>query len=84
MVYDQIAPHLPANSFQAVFFLDYEPYLQVVDGYWLPQLEFNERNGHMYFPHNERAARKSFGKKYVEAVQAARSARFEFGETGGI
>jgi hypothetical protein len=64
--------------------LDYEPYLRVADDYWLPQLTFNEHNGHMYFQHDGRAARNSFGKKFVDAVYAARSARFEFGESGGI
>jgi hypothetical protein len=84
MVYDQIAPNLPEDSFHAVFFLDYEPYLRVADSYWFPQLTLNEHNGHLYFPHDERAAQKSFGKKFVEAVYAASSARFEFGESGGI
>jgi hypothetical protein len=83
MVYDQIAPNLPPNTFQAVFFLDYEPYLREVDDYWIPQLTFNEHNGHMYFLHDDRAARNSFGKKFVGAVYAARSARFELGESGG-
>ncbi|SRR6266404_122877 len=84
MVYDQIAPNLPENSFQAVFFLDYEPYLQIADSYWFTQLALNEHNGHMYFRHDERAAENSFGKKFIAAVYAARSARFEFGESGGI
>jgi hypothetical protein len=83
MVYDQIAPNRPPNTFQTVFFLDYEPYLQVADDYWIPHITFNEHNGHMYFQHDDRAARNSFGKKFVDAVYAARSARFEFGESGG-
>ena len=31
------------------------------------------------FPHDERAASKSFGRGLVEAVKAARSTRFEHG-----
>ncbi len=84
MVFDQIAPNQPETSFQSVFFLDYDPWLRVADTYWVSQLQLNEHNGHMYFPHDERAAQKSFGKKFVDAVNAARSARFEFGAKGGI
>lgn len=82
MAYDSIFPNSKPNTLQAVFFLDYAPFLKVVDDYWLPQLEFDENNGHMYFPHDDRAAEKSFGKKYVESIHAARSARFEFGQSG--
>jgi hypothetical protein len=66
------------------FLVHDEPYLQIADSYWSPQLTFNGHNGHMYFQHDERAAQNSFGKKFVDAVYAARSARFEFGESGGI
>lgn len=81
MAYDSIVPQSKKNSLQAVFFQDYDPFLRIADEYWLAQLEFDENNGHMYFPHDDRAAEKSFGNKYVEAIHAARSARFEFGES---
>jgi hypothetical protein len=38
--------------------------------------------GALDFPHDDHQARKSFGPGLVEAVRAARSARFEHG-TGG-
>jgi hypothetical protein len=43
------------------------------------QITVDEQLGHLQFPHDERAARKSFGQGLVEAVAAARSARFEHG-----
>lgn len=82
MLYDSIAPGSSGHELQAVLFQDYEPFLRVADMYWIQQCEFDENNGHMYFPHDDDAAKKSFGKNYVEAVHAARSARFEFGESG--
>jgi hypothetical protein len=35
--------------------------------------------GMLQFPHDERAAAASFGRGLVQAVEAARSARFEHG-----
>jgi hypothetical protein len=77
--YNQVRPDTAPNAFLAVFFCDYDPKIQVVDAYWAQQITVDEQLGHLQFPHDERAARKSFGQGLVEAVAAARSARFEHG-----
>jgi hypothetical protein len=74
-----LRPDTAPNAFLAVFFCDYDPKIQVVDAYWAQQITVDEQLGHLQFPHDERAARKSFGQGLVEAVAAARSARFEHG-----
>lgn len=79
--YNQIPVGFPHNTLNAVFFKDYDPYVDYVDNYWLQSTEFDERTGRMKFTHDDRAARKSFGQRYVDAIGAARSARFEHGET---
>lgn len=80
--YNQVTPDMPWNAFHAVFFRDYDPKIQVADGYWWQQITVDEHTGMLEFPHDERAARKSFGRGLVDAVQAARSARFEHGASG--
>jgi hypothetical protein len=65
-----------------VFFRDHEPKIAQVDDYWWPQIEIDSRTGALDFPHDDYQARKSFGQGLVDAVQAARSARFEHG--GGV
>ena len=60
MIYDSIHAGSKDHELQAVFFQDYEPFLQVADMYWIQQCEFDENNGHLYFPHDDRAAGNSF------------------------
>jgi hypothetical protein len=81
--YHQFTPGLPDKHFQAVFFRDYEPKIVVADDYWWPQIEIDSHTGALNFPHDDYQARKSFGQGLVDAVEAARSARFEHG-TGGV
>ncbi|WP_218042418.1 SAV_2336 N-terminal domain-related protein [Streptomyces chartreusis] len=76
-LYHQFAPDLGPESFQAAFFRDYEPLLVTADAYWFEQAELDQQTGALRFPHDARAARKSFGAGLVEAVAAARSALFE-------
>jgi hypothetical protein len=80
-MYNLVAPGLAPNSFMAAFFTDYGPMLNLADEYWFQQVELNQQTGALEFSHDERAAGNSFGQGFVEAVQAARSARFEHGET---
>jgi hypothetical protein len=80
-MYNQLAPNLPANSFTAVFFTDHGSKLTVADAYWFQQVVTNPETGALQFPHDDREARESFGQGLVDAVAAARSARFEHGET---
>jgi hypothetical protein len=80
-LYQQFAPGLPSNSFQAAFFRDYDTKLVTADAYWVQHIEVNPETGAPEFQHDERGLRKSFGQGLVDAVAAARSARFEHGET---
>jgi hypothetical protein len=77
--YNQVRPGSAPNEFLAVFFRDYDPKIQVADGYWWQQITVDEQTGMLQFPHDERAAAASFGRGLVQAVEAARSARFEHG-----
>lgn len=79
-MYHQFTSTLAAGEYMAVFFTDSGPIVNVADGYWFSGAVMNERTGALEFPHNERAARKSFGPGLVDAVTAARSARFEHSE----
>lgn len=81
-IYNAVGPKLEGNSFCGVFFQDYDPFIHVADDYWFGRAEFDTTSGTSRFEYDERALRKSFGGLYLEALQAARSARFEFGESG--
>lgn len=81
--YHRFAPDLAQNAFQAVFFRDYEPKIVVADAYWWQSIVVDQRTGALDFAHDDHQARKSFGQGLVDAVQAARSARFERG-AGGV
>ncbi len=80
--YHRFTPDLEADSFQAVFFRDYEPKIATVDGYWMQSIVVDQQTGALDFAHDDHEARKSFGEGLVGAVQAARSARFEHGTEG--
>jgi hypothetical protein len=73
----------PGRHFQAVFFRDYEPKIEVAGDYRWQRIVVGQQAGALDFAHDDREARKSFGQGFVAAVQAARSARFERG-TGGV
>jgi hypothetical protein len=80
-VYNQFVPDSMPNSFTAVFFQDYEPFLMTASDYWFQVLKLDSRTGRLHFNLNDRALRKAFGRGYLEAVAAARGARFEHGES---
>jgi hypothetical protein len=80
--YHRFTPDLAENAFQAVFFRDYEPKIVVADEYWWQSIVVDSRTGALDFAHDDHQARKSFGQGLVDAVQAARSARFERGTEG--
>jgi hypothetical protein len=80
--YHQFTPDLAENAFQAAFFRDYEPKIVVADDYWWQSIVVDPQTGALDFAHDDHQARKSFGKGLVDAVQAARSARFEHGTEG--
>ncbi|WP_280215853.1 hypothetical protein [Nocardia cyriacigeorgica] len=75
-LHNMVTPSLPSNHFQAVFFIDYGEKLRIADDYWFGQAELDHDTGRLLFRHDDRAAEKSFGRGVVEAVRAARSARF--------
>jgi hypothetical protein len=80
-LYHQFTPNLEADSFTAAFFRDHGPMLFTADEYWFQLVELNPETGVFEFTHDDRGLRKSFGQGLVDAVKAARSARFEHGET---
>lgn len=81
--YHQFTPDLAEDSFQAVFFRDHEPKIAFGDEYWWQTIAVDNHTGTLDFLHDGREARKSFGQGFVDAVQAARSPRFERG-SGGV
>lgn len=81
-LYHVFAPGLPGGSFMAAFFHDDGHMLTVADQYWFQMVALDEATGVLEFTHNERGLIKSFGQGLVDAVAAARSARFEHGESG--
>ena len=80
--YHQFTPDLEESAFQAVFFRDYEPKIAFLDNYWRQSIVIDHQTGGLDFDHDDHQARKSFGQGLVDAVQAARSARFERGTEG--
>jgi hypothetical protein len=80
-MYHQFTPDLPPDSFTAAFFQEHGAKLVTADAYWFQQAVVNEGTGVFEFPFTDRRAVKAFGMRLVEAVNAARSARFEHGET---
>jgi hypothetical protein len=60
------------------FLQDYEPYIRWVDAYWMGYINFNETAGRSFsgLVNDERMQRKSFGRKYVDALKAVREEKF--------
>lgn len=81
-LYHQFTPWLGPDSFTAAFFHDYGPKLTTADAWWYERTIPNSETGALEFTHDDRGLRKSFGQGLVDAVTAARSARFEHGERG--
>jgi hypothetical protein len=83
-MYNCVAPGMKDNSFRAIFFVDYTTKkYEVADAYWFQQVEMVEETGVLEFRYHQqdsRAARKTFGRGVVDAITAARTARFEHGE----
>jgi hypothetical protein len=79
--YNQLVPDSRSNSFTAAFFQDYKPYIRTADAYWFQALELDSNTGRLHFKADERRLRKALGQGFLDAVAAARSARFEHGES---
>ena len=79
--YNQLMPNSAANSFTAGFFRDYAPFVCTADEYWFQALRLDTTTGRLHFDLDARALRKAFGRGYLEAVDLARGARFEHGES---
>jgi hypothetical protein len=79
--YNQLVPDLQPDSLTIAFFRDYEPYIVTADAYWVHALSFDSRTGRSYLDFDERTLQNSFGRGYVDALHAARAARFEHGES---
>jgi len=80
-IYNQLIPNQAANSLTGAIFQDYDPYIRIADEYWFSLANFDENTGRMAFEFDDRRAGKAFGKNLVKAVNAAKSARFEHGES---
>ena len=68
------------GSFAPVFFQDYEPYVRSLgddNGYWFHVFPMDENTGHFISDYDERVAKGAFGKKYVDAIKAAKMERFD-------
>lgn len=78
--YNMVRPGTTEDVLSLAFFQDYEPYVNIADDYWFAALSFDERTGRHHFKADERRLGKAFGRGYIQAVEAARSARFEHGE----
>ena len=68
------------GEFTVEFFQDYKPFVKQItddEGYWFNYFEPDEETGHWNFNSDERAAKKAFGKKYVDAIKAAKMERFD-------
>lgn len=83
MAYDVILPtfnipteHDNKHTLSLGMFQDYEPYIQIADEYWWQYVVMDENTGIHYLNIDERQARKSFGKRYLEAIQSSKSIRF--------
>ncbi|QCX75453.1 hypothetical protein C9F11_08820 [Streptomyces sp. YIM 121038] len=81
-MYHQFLPGQDRGAFTAAFFRDHEGFLATADDYWFRKVVMDPVSGVLEFAGDERQMRKSFGDGLVEAVRAARSARFEHGERG--
>jgi len=79
--YSRFAPDLDPQSFTAAFFRDYSTRLVVADHYWFQHVVIREVDGALILMGDDRCVRNSLGGGFLEAVTAARSARFEHGET---
>lgn len=84
-MYNRFAPDLDHDRFSAAFFRQYAPQIAVADDYWLQWTEVRMDDNARVFTHkDDRAIGKSFGKGFAAAISAARSARFEHGESGSV
>jgi hypothetical protein len=81
--YNQLMPNSPPGSYTAAFFQDYGPLVVTADAYWFQTLRLDPHTGRLHFDMDERRLGKAFGRGYLEAVAAARAARFEHGESPG-
>jgi len=79
--YNQILPGSPSNTFTAAFFRDYGNYICTADEYWFQALKLDSNTGRLHFNADERRLRQALGQGLLDAVTAARSARFEHGES---
>lgn len=83
--YNYFVPGQPADSYMAALFADYQPEpfksgtggLIIADAYWFQMLKPRHPDGVLLLdPCDDRSVRKSLGQGYLDAVAAARSARF--------
>lgn len=76
--FDLVSHSLAGRQLECAFLQDYEPYVRRIDEYWMGYLQLDERTGRFYTMHrdDEIMQKNSFGKKYVEALKAAKAEKF--------
>lgn len=75
--YDVLAPNR-TNGGQLGFFQDYEPFFRICDSYWMQYINFNSYNSTPEIAWNmdDRQIEKTFGLKYLEAIEKSRIEKF--------
>lgn len=63
-------------------FRDYDSRIFLLEKYLMQSLKMDRTTGNFSFDTNERGLKKLLGRGLLAVVSAARSARFEFGESG--
>lgn len=76
--FDIVCNRFTSRSFGLAFLQDYEPYIRLVDEYWMGYIGLDGRTGRFFTQHanDERIQRKSFGRAYVESLNAAKDEKF--------
>ena len=76
--FDVVCHKFDGQSLGLAFLQDYEPYIRWVDDYWMSYIDIDEKTGRFFTSHatDARMQRKSFGRRYVDALNAAKNEKF--------
>ena len=76
--FDLVCHSFEGKSLGCAFLQDYEPYVRWIDEYWMGYIQLDATTGRQFTVHrnDERLQRKSFGRRYVESLNAAKAEKF--------
>ncbi|MEZ0231373.1 MAG: hypothetical protein ACAH12_00920 [Methylophilaceae bacterium] len=76
--FDVVCNRFEGRSLGMAFLQDYVPYIRWVDMYWMGYIGLNEKSGRYFTEHayDERMKQKSFGRQYVDSLNAAKDEKF--------